>query len=222
MPLFGSQYVQHAGKPLDPAHHRDWFRNRITTIGEVWHSAYGVVVPAPLLIRPCAAKLRQCIPADWLRTLHQGKSDATAGDWVLVQRRDYPHQPEHSATGQAHPIHGYLAHVTEATRQTVVAELYLLTCNGWVFAKESCVYDHGELTAATVEPYPAMHNKRDQPATIQLVGPTSTCWSSSVGRLYQENQDNALWIIVQVEACSCSFLFTFHSDSIMEALCLGF
>ena len=83
MPLFGSQYVQHAGKPLDPAHHRDWFRNHVTTIGEVWHSAYGIVVPAPLLIRPSAAELRQCIPADWLRTLHQGKSDATAGTGYL-------------------------------------------------------------------------------------------------------------------------------------------
>ena len=50
------------------------------------------------------------------------------------------------------------------------------------------MYDRGELIAATVEPYPTMHSTRDQPATVQLVEPTSTCCSSIVGRLYRDDE----------------------------------
>ena len=103
------------GSPQRPR--RSWRRRlwqRLQTRGFVLQRVWGCVGRRYLIVlglqaRPRAADLPQCIPADWLRVLHRGKSNAGVVDWVLVQRRDHPHQREHSATGQAHPIHGYLA-----------------------------------------------------------------------------------------------------------------
>jgi len=123
------------------------------------------------------------VTGDHIALLQGGATQYQAGDWALI--RTVPLQlleDEHLATGTRHYLHGCLVRLDREHQAhgAWTVQVYLHTCNGWTFmgrghALTQCLWH------ATVEPWPG--NQEELPVEVVLVGPTTTHWAQSRGRL---------------------------------------